>query len=444
MDFLNQYLPGFSQIWNIAWLIFFRYYGWVLFVIAAIYILWRMYYVEIRHQAVHDQEWVFLNIKVPADNQVSTLAVESIFAQLHALHSSLTFAEKYIEGRDQLWFSLEIISLGGKISFVIRSPKNYQDLAEAAIYSHYPKAEISEIDDYMENLEYDPKTSEFDVWGVEFAPVEDQVIPIKTYRDFEHPSAVEKIIDPLNNLYEALVKMEPHEFFGIQILIQPLADPEWKPKGEIKVKQLIGEEVPHDPKISGLVLSPLEKFAAFSFKHAVAGSHGHDAVQKNQKNDWMSLTEAQKERVTLIERKIGKPGYKTKIRQIYLCPKDKFVKKKPYVIIGAYRLLGSAMTNQLKPSGKIWTSIPYKFSPTLEAGYINWVNNKRKKRVLKAFKDRDIHLGLPPFIMNTEELATLYHFPIATEAQAVSSSIEKTESKKAQPPANLPVGDLEG
>ena len=38
-------------------------------------------------------------------------------------------------------------------------------------------------------------------------------------------------------------------------------------------------------------------------------------------------------------------------------------------------------------------------------------------------------------ILNTEEMATLYHFPITTKTTLAPSAIEKTESKKSQAPA---------
>ncbi len=441
MNPFDGVLPNFLEIFSIiSWL--FIHGGWVVLLITIIYLFYYLYRKEIEHQVIAAQPWTFLSIKVPRENLASTLAVEAMFSQMHALHSSLTFAETVVEGRIQLWYSLEIISLGGKISYVMRVPTNYRDLAEAAIYSQYSDAEISEIDDYMENINYDPNTSDFEVWGTEFGLVEDEVIPIKTYKDFEHPAAEEKIIDPLAGHFEALAKMEPWEFYGVQILIQPLADDEWKGKGENKIKELIGEEPEHKVTVGSVLMAPLNAFANFRFSNLFGGgAHKHgEEDNSNQRNNWMGMTEGQKERVTLIERKISKPGYKTKIRHIYITPKDKFIKKKPYVVIGSYRPLGSTMNNKLKPSGKIWTSLPYKFSPDLEKPYINRVNAKRKKNVFKAYKERDIHIGLPGYILNVEEIATLYHFPLSTKP--VSSTIEKTESKRSQAPVNLPVGEI--
>lgn len=438
MDIISGLLPNPLEILKLTGTLL------VFFVIAAIvYILFVLYRKETEHQFVHSINWVYLNIKVPKENLVSSLAVESIFSQMHALHSALTFANIYVEGKIQQWYSLELISMGGKISFIIRVPKTARNLVESSFYAHYPDAEITEIDDYMENFDFDPENpKDIDIWGTEFKLVEDFVFPIKTYKDFEHPSAEEKIIDPLANLFEAFNNMQPYEFYGIQIIIQPLGDDEWKPMGERKVKELIGEEAPHDAKLSDLVLAPVNKFATFSYKDFILGgghAHAHgEEDAKAPKNNWMSLTETQKERVGLVEKKMGKPGYRTKIRHMYVAPKDRFDPTKKGLVIGSYRPFGSSNSNKFKPETKnTWTGVDYVFSPELEKPYLDWKLKKRKRHFFKGYKNRDIHIGNPMFVLNVEEIATIYHFPITTKA--VATSIEKTASKRAQPPANLPI-----
>ncbi len=446
MDGINTLVPNFAEIFKLSFWLFTRG-GWILFVIGLIYMLWRLYYTEIRHQYIHKQEWIFLQIKVPRENMVSTMAVENIFAQLHALHASKTFVEKYVEGHDQLWYSLELVSLGGKISFIMRVPKNTKNLVEAAFYAHYPQAEIKIISDYLENFYYDPDiTEDFDIFGTEWKLEADDVLPLRTYKDFEHPAAEETVIDPLSNMFESLTKVEPHEVFAVQIIIQPLGDDEWKGRGEAKVKELIGEEVPHQTGFLDFIMAPFNWFAHFSYRDVLLGGgheHGHDEP-KAQKNNWMSLTESEKERVTLIERKISKPGYRSKIRFLYIAPKERMDLTKRGIFIGSYRFLGSTLTNKMKPdTNRTWTGLTYKFSKELEAPYMEHVLKIRKRRIFKGFKERDIHLGNPMFILNTEELATMYHFPITTKTTLAPSAIEKTETKKSQPPVDLPVATPE-
>ena len=155
----------------------------------------------------------------------------------------------------------------------------------------------------------------------------------------------------------------------------------------------------------------------------------------------MSMTDAEKERVILIENKIGKPGYKVKIRIMYMSPKNRVDKVKRFFVIGAFRPIGSAMTNKIKPLGTTWLGVDPIISYGLEAPYLEWKLKRLKRRHFKGYKNRDMHLGAPPMLFNTEELATLYHFPITT--RPIVAGIEKTESKKAEAPSNLPIGEIE-
>jgi hypothetical protein len=311
---------------------------------------------------------------------------------------------------------------------------------EAAFYAEYPQAEIVEVEDYMKNIEYDPETSDFNLWGCDFKLLEDDVIPIKTYREFEHPTAEEKIIDPLGPLFESMTKIQPWEFYGIQIIIQPLSDGEWKERGPAKVQEILGKHGAHETKFIDILLAPFNAFASFKFSSLLnAGDHHED-----EGLDFMKLSDVEKEKVNGIMRKVSKPGYQTKIRHLYIAPKDKYDGSKKAIFVGAYRGLGSAVMNGFKPDTKFtWTSLEYKLSPGLEQLYIDREEAKRKRRIFKAFKERDWHVGIPQYILNTEEIATIFHVPIFSKERANQPMIETVSSKKTQPPANLPVGDYE-
>jgi len=55
-----------------------------------------------------------------------------------------------------------------------------------------------------------------------------------------------------------------------------------------------------------------------------------------------------------------------------------------------------------------------------------------------AYRNRSDWFGTPTFHLNTEELATLWHFPHSLQVK--SPLLPKTESKRTEPPLNLPFG----
>jgi hypothetical protein len=151
MEFLAVLPAAISGILSTAWFYFVRG-GWVIFLGGFTYMSYKLYMNKIWGDYVGSQEWIFLQIKVEKENLQSTMAVEQIFAQLHAIHSGFGWAEIYLEGKLNLWVSLEIVSIGGKISYILKTPKQYRHLVESAFYARYPNAEISEVGDYMEHL----------------------------------------------------------------------------------------------------------------------------------------------------------------------------------------------------------------------------------------------------------------------------------------------------
>ena len=57
---------------------------------------------------------------------------------------------------------------------------------------------------------------------------------------------------------------------------------------------------------------------------------------------------------------------------------------------------------------------------------------------MSGFKRRSGTAGRSRFIMNVEELATIWHFPI--EAAVKAPLVQKTPGRKSEPPMSLPVG----
>ena len=65
--------------------------------------------------------------------------------------------------------------------------------------------------------------------------------------------------------------------------------------------------------------------------------------------------------------------------------------------------------------------------------------NKQKKKIFDAYVRRSYFYApykAKPFVLNSEELATIYHFPGGV---AETPTFTRIESRKGEPPANLPV-----
>jgi len=210
-----------------------------------IFFKWLKYHYEYFIQENWDDKIkrILIEVKIPKDVTKSIKAMEQVFAGFHgAVHSSPNWRERWIEGEFLLGLSLEIVSIEGKIHFYIRLPEVYRQQIESIIYSQYPNAEISLVDDYTKFVPQDIPNKNWDIWGADFINTKDECYPIKTYQEFEVESEKneEKKIDPLSIFLESLSSLGPDEQIWFQVRIKPVLskDNSWQKKGKELVDKL--------------------------------------------------------------------------------------------------------------------------------------------------------------------------------------------------------------
>jgi hypothetical protein len=423
-----------------------QYYGWALFLGALIYMLFWLRRDTRRNQYVDAVEWDFLEVKVDELNEKSPLAMEQIFAALHAIHQNFTVGEDF-DGKVVLFMSCEMVSLGGKVSFIFKIPKRYRTLFESALFAQYPKAEVKETQDYLANLPhlYDPQKADFDFWGTEWLKKKDNAYPIRTYTQdssFEH-SAQETFIDPLSNLIEVMSNLQPHELVVFQVVIKPTNDA-WKEHTKHLIEKLKGVPVKHDDGIFEKIVYFIPDLLARVLVEIVSGpEEGKSApvrVQEEPPSLMLHRTDVEKMIITAIEHAMSKVSYEVRIRTMYLAPKDKFNRGlRIPEIVGALRNFDDVNLNGTKPDiGHSWTDKAYKLNETLERPYLEMNILTRKRHFLHWITSRSHWRGVGKVRMNTEELATIFHFPQVPHTRV--SQLEKVQSVKSAPPMDLPIG----
>ena len=143
--------------------------------------LWHHYRQE---RFIMGIKWVLLEIQVPRDVIKSPAAMELFFSNALYHKSGKGFWEQYMIGAPWLWFSLEIVSIDGRVHFYIRTPTRIRNLVETQIYGQYPQSKVIEVDDYVWNIPQYKKNGDWNMWGCEFKKGKEDFLPIKTYKDF--------------------------------------------------------------------------------------------------------------------------------------------------------------------------------------------------------------------------------------------------------------------
>jgi len=378
-------------------------------------------------------EWVILAINVPPATEQSPKALENLFANLIGAKSSILWKEKWIYGKLQPTFSFEISSTNGYVQFYIRTETRFRDVIEAGIYAHYPDAEVNEVEDYTLKIPDNFPDEQYDLWGSELEMRKDSYIPIRTYVDFED-RLTQEIKDPMAQVLESLAKMKPGEHFWIQMIIQAPDEDDWKDEGLDFCKKVYGNE---KPVKKSLITSGFESIMSWpdmmlheSIGVSLMGAGGEDGKEPERFKAFM-ISPAEKEVVDAVARKISKPGYKTKIRLVYIAKKDVFWKN-------ARTAMVKGMMNQFTHLNMNKLGLYGPATPKDDYFWQRWVYEQKQTRLITGFKKRSMGIGATAKIFNTEELASLWHFPaVGIKAPLV----QKQESRRAEPPMGLPTDE---
>lgn len=402
--------------------------GWVFFVIPIPFILKFAYMNYIWGRWHSKIKYTLLAIDIPKENEQSIQAVEQMFYQFWTIYLGKNLIEKYIEGQFQLAISFEIVSIEGYTQFLIRTPEQHRDHVEAAIYAQFPNAEITEVEDYTKGIPDKYPNDEYDIWGTEFVQANNPAYPIRTYPFFEHQLA-QKYVDPMAGILEAMSKIGRGEQIWMQLVVTPLKH-DWHEKYRSFVKKLIGAK--NSAKQTGYVRQMLGGFAR-EISDQVSGVASGEQIKKNVAEDpptqMLYLSPGERSAVEQVEMKLSKPGFNTKFRVIYIAKKDVFnVTRGIGPIFGGLNQFTNLGLNTMVPGKHTITNIDYFFKKIRKA--------RRQRLLMKNYKGRVQSAGEGlGMVFNTEELASIYHFPV-TEVEA--PGFKRIETKRGQAPIELP------
>lgn len=374
--------------------------------------------------------FIVLAIDVPKANEQSPKATENMFTYLSGAHSTPTFFEKWFEGKFQLSFSYEVISLEGYSQFLIRTPIEFRNLLETSVYSQYPDAEIIEVDDYVNNLPHRFPDEEYDVWGTEFMLARPNPYPIKMYREFEHISGPSEtqFKDPMAILLDLYSSLGPGEQLWFQMILTPIGF-DWIKESEKEVAKVLGRKPAYKEDISDKFIKAMGE--ASEFIYPLWGDIEEKPKKEERQPSMMELTPKQKKQVEAIEDKASKLAFEVKIRAVYIAKKEVLNRSKVASgLVGYMKQFIALDLNNLMPD------IKYTLTKTTYFSKASRLLTK-KNNIVRNYVDRDNYAGSRSSILNIEELATLWHFPI--EASVRAPMIQKAPGRKADAPSTLPV-----
>ena len=393
-------------------------------------------------------KWVMLEIIPPKEVLVPLKAMEDVFATMWGpLIDHPSWREIFCTGSLDYytdWMSWEIVSIEGQLHFYVRVTAGHRPSLETTLYGHYPELEIHEVDDYTKNVPHNMPNEEWDVYGEDFILGTDQVYPIKTYEKFFEPqgekiSAEEKRIDPLASLLELMSRLGTGEQFWLQFIISSTDeenDPEFYKQGESVIAKITKRPEKKKRTVWGDVIDVLHNLVLGPKKEGSGDKVTYkwmESAKSEEGEREMLLSPGEREVLTEVENKLKKPVFRTYIRGVYVAkrenwnPSHKILTRTYFTHFQTNNLNFLRFTTVTRPKTHyiFRKRIPFLRSRRMFRNYI--------ARFAPLFPDRKKEAP----ILNTEELATIYHFPFKVTG-LVSPTMSRVQSKKGGPPPNLP------
>jgi len=317
--------------------------------------------------------------------------MESFFANLAGLKSQKGLKAEFLGRTDHMAF--EIVLKNGLIYFYVVIPEYLRDYVEQQITAQFPDAAIEQVEDY--NI-FSPQGA---VVGAMLKFKKEYIYPIKTYRKLE--------TDSLNALTNTLSKLDKNSGAAIQYIIRS-ARPEWHKWGQRTASaahqgKKITEAISQG---SGGSLQKLSKgLKAWGLAGASQKPEGQTAEKPYQ------LSAMEQEIVKGIEEKAAKGGLDVNIRVIVSA--DNPERADLYL----ENILNSFSQFNIYEYGNAFK----RYTPS-------------KEKVIRDFIFREFD-ERAKMIMNTEEMTSIFHFPLA---HTETPNIVWLQAKKSAPPTDLP------
>ena len=330
-------------------------------------------------------EHCLLMLEVPRTNDKKELAAEQMLAALHGILRSKR--ELKLSGTLQEHISLEVAAIGQRLRFYIWTPKHLQAFVEGQIYAQYPTVQIYEQEEDYSDRRLDQTV----IHSTELVLSDNETLPIKTFPNFE--------VDPLAGITAALAKLDKEdEEMWIQIIARPVSD-DWHRKGSRMIARI---------KSGRGVLGGTGEIVSYAAQAVAALGRPPTATEGVKEPE---LSERDKSRISAIEQKVTKLGYQVKVRLLYAGHDQHTARLRMQALVGAFKQFNSTNLNGFTATGTTFN------------------RDKQLEYQTRFFIDHG-------FILNIEELASLFHLPHTT---VETPNIVWATTKTAEPPANVPI-----
>lgn len=294
----------------------------------------------------------------------------------------------------QRHISFEIVAHDGFVKFYAIVPIGLVDVVKQAVVSAYPTAQMQEVSDH--NI-FSKVGRISGTLGGELTLKENFAYPISTYQDLKR--------DPMQSVLNALSTLEKEDGAAIQILIRPAKDGWAKEANETAKKKREGKDKKKF-KVSSIGSYFPQVFKALSEPPEDKSSSSSGPPGSNLSSHQQSIIDS-------IDEKTRHPGFETTIRVVTssnLAQRSQSILSN---VVASFALYDAPGKNGFK----------YTAAQDIESFATAYI-----MRFFPQHHDSNI--------LNSVELATLFHFP--QQEDIPTSQLTRQDSKQVDGPRNIP------
>ena len=317
---------------------------------------------------------------------------ETIFSSIGGLRAQRGLTAWFFGRSDN--FSFEIVAVDKKICFYISSPRAMSRYIEQQIHAHYPEAVIEEVKDY--NI----FNSQSEIAAGWLRTRRSFIFPIKTYNKME--------ADPLNSIINVMSKLEKGEGLVVQYIVRS-AKAAW----HRKISKIVKEVGQGKSASEALRFNRVGKIISAMGDLIKSAKPPTDVNRQKQLEPIKKLSAMEEEMLKSIEEKNSKAGLDVNLR-----------------VIVSTRNKGQAQIYLDNMSNVMSQYNYYEYGNS----FINKIKRTKEKKIINDYIYRRFD-ERTSFLLNTEELASLFHFPLK---QAETPNILWLTAKHASAPTNIP------
>ncbi len=353
----------------------------LILIIIGLFYLW-VWYQRFKNRSRSLDDKIFFKISINEDSEIEPAAAEQMYSSLYGLRKS--GFKNSLKEQDSV--SFEIVGTEESIDFYAVAPKDIANLVEKQINAAYPEAELTRVEPW-------------NIWNkngsVQYSSLilkKADYYPLNTYD--------EQNVDSIALITGAMSKLQTEEAIALQIIIRP-SNGKWQDKGKSYLK-------------------------GFVAKYNQTDNEGKPIGPK--------MSKVEEEHIDFVNKKISKIGFETIIRIVSVSKDEVLAKANLHNLERSFEQFNKPSYNSFTKTKNIF---PQYFAISFLARMFPVVHEIKLPFGIPKILKKQIFKGWS--ILNTEELASIWHLP---NENVKTPRINWLRSKGSSAPIDLPESGL--